>query len=79
VPALGPQLRMPLPPTAQVRRRDAPQARPRQLGAPEVLTPQGRRSPRWSAEHLSNREIAARLFLSASVDVCHAVTASPVP
>ena len=41
-------------------------ARPRQLGAPEVLTAHEAQIARMVAEHLFNREIAARLFISAS-------------
>ena len=46
-------------------------ARPRGPGAPEVLTPQEAQIARLVAEHLSNREIAARLFISASTVEYH--------
>lgn len=46
-------------------------ARPRRPGAPEVLTPQEAQIARMVAEHLSNREIAARLFISASTVEYH--------
>ncbi len=39
-------------------------ARPRILGAPEVLTPQEAQVARLAAERLSNREIASQLFIS---------------
>jgi DNA-binding CsgD family transcriptional regulator len=47
------------------------QARPRSPGAPEVLTAQEAQIARMVAEHLSNREIAARLFISASTVEYH--------
>jgi DNA-binding CsgD family transcriptional regulator len=47
------------------------QARPRGPGAPEVLTAQEEQIARLVAEHLSNREIAARLFISASTVEYH--------
>ena len=40
-------------------------ARPRSLGAPEVLTAQEAQIARLAAERLSNREIASQLFISA--------------
>ena len=46
-------------------------ARPRGPGAPEVLTPQEEQIAWLVAEHLSNREIAARLFISASTVEYH--------
>jgi DNA-binding CsgD family transcriptional regulator len=46
-------------------------ARPRSPGAPEVLTVQEAQIARMVAEHLSNREIAARLFISASTVEYH--------
>ncbi len=45
-------------------------ARPRQLGAPDVLTPQEAQTA-WSPSTLSNREIASRLFISASTVEYH--------
>jgi len=45
--------------------------RPRGLGAPEVLTPQEALIARMVAGHLTNREIAARLFISASTVEYH--------
>jgi len=47
------------------------QARPRGPEAPEVLTPQEEQIARLVVEHLSNREIAARLFISASTVEYH--------
>jgi DNA-binding CsgD family transcriptional regulator len=47
------------------------QARPRGPEAPEVLSPQEEQIARLVAEHLSNREIAARLFISASTVEYH--------
>jgi len=46
-------------------------ARPRRPGAPEVLTAQEAQIARMVAGHLSNREIAARLFISASTVEYH--------
>ena len=46
-------------------------ARPRGPGTPEVLTAQEEQIARLVAEHLSNREIAARLFISASTVEYH--------
>jgi DNA-binding CsgD family transcriptional regulator len=46
-------------------------ARLRGPGAPEVLTAQEEQVARLVAEHLSNREIAARLFISASTVEYH--------
>ena len=46
-------------------------ARPRSPGAPEVLTPQEAQIAWLVAGHLSNREIAARLFISAGTVEYH--------
>ena len=46
-------------------------ARPRSPGAPEVLTAQEAQIARLVTGHLSNREIAARLFISASTVEYH--------
>jgi DNA-binding CsgD family transcriptional regulator len=45
--------------------------RPGRPGAPEVLTPQEAQVARMVAGHLTNREIAARLFISASTVEYH--------
>ncbi len=46
-------------------------ARQRDSGVPEVLTPQEEQIARLVAGHLTNREIAARLFISASTVEYH--------
>jgi len=46
-------------------------ARPRGPGTPEVLTPQEAQIARLVAGHLTNREIAARLFITASTVEYH--------
>ena len=46
-------------------------ALPRSPGAAEVLTPQEEQIARMVAGHLTNREIAARLFISASTVEYH--------
>jgi DNA-binding CsgD family transcriptional regulator len=46
-------------------------ARPRGAGAAGVLTAQEEQIARLVAEHLTNREIAARLFISASTVEYH--------
>jgi DNA-binding CsgD family transcriptional regulator len=46
-------------------------ARSRQSGVTEMLTPQEAQVARMVVEHLSNREIAARLFISASTVEYH--------
>ena len=46
-------------------------AQPRSPGTPEVLTAQEAQMARLAAERLSNREIAGRLFISASTVEYH--------
>jgi DNA-binding CsgD family transcriptional regulator len=56
---------------ARELRATGERARPRRPGAAAVLTPQEEQIARLIAGHLTNREIAARLFISASTVEYH--------
>ena len=56
---------------ARELRATGERARPRSAGAAELLTAQEEQIARLVAEHLPNREIAARLFISASTVEYH--------